>query len=242
MSYDYTSAKTRYGTHSMPYLWYASGMPYSISAASTEDNCWLELTDHGERSITLSDGIRRFPEWVDLGWSRVTPHPDPEAEDAYLWNDRPRVEERFVGPFVSIRMAVHDGRPEVDEIKVVRRAGDPEIKATTLSDIPLGQIADGATSAVTAFVYWLTQRTPGMDTDAHNRAADEAGEAAVAVRRRRTITDALLREAAAVYNADTTGKPTKAVREHFPTSQRNAARYVALAKERGFITNQEEQS
>jgi len=165
-------------------------------------------------------------------WNRI--EPDPEVNYNALTTierDAYEIEKRFVGPSVRLRMAVHDGRPEVDEVKVERREGDPEITATTLSDIPLRQIADDIAEAMAgvALVFGLVDQQPDEDAIA------VAGESALAIRRRRTITDELLREVAHVYESDTTGAPTKAVSDQLFTSHRNATRYVALARERGLL-------
>jgi hypothetical protein len=60
-----------------------------------------------------------------------------------------------------------------------------------------------------------------------------------ALRQYRSVTDALLREVAGVYQADTTGSPTEAVAEHFPTSKRTATRWLRLARDRGFLPEYE---
>jgi hypothetical protein len=64
---------------------------------------------------------------------------------------------------------------------------------------------------------------------------DSTASDAVAVHRIRSVDDDLLREVAAVYLADDTGRPTEAVKEKLNTSKRNATRWVALARGRGFI-------
>lgn len=137
-------------------------------------------------------------------------------------------------------MVVHGGRPEVDEVRVVRHAGEAEITATALSTIPLREIVDGVkiTIAEVMVLELDDSGTPGEDghfDEDTNDAAWLAGKSVEALRRRRTVTDELLQEVARVYEGDTTGAPTKAVADHFPTSHRNATRYVALARERGFL-------
>ena len=54
-------------------------------------------------------------------------------------------------------------------------------------------------------------------------------------RRRRIVTDDLLRDVARIYEEDTTGAPTRAVADKLFTSHRNAVRWVALARKRGFL-------
>lgn len=53
--------------------------------------------------------------------------------------------------------------------------------------------------------------------------------------RRRIIDDEFLRQVASVVRADESGAPNKAVRRAFYTSQRNASRWIAQARSRGFL-------
>jgi hypothetical protein len=182
---------------------------------------------------TLDDGIQ-FVQWVEVSWSRITDSPDPHDPHDFekrldLLTDRPD-EERFVGPSVWLRMALHNDRLEVDEVRVVRRAGDPEI---SLPDIPLSQMVNETTRETAGVVELGVQlaKSGSIDIDSVERAADSA----LATRRRRTVNDKLLQEVAEVYQADTTYAPTWAVANHFPTSHRTATRYVALARKRGFL-------
>jgi hypothetical protein len=192
---------------------------------------------------------------VGVGPLTTLPSGAPFLEEAvFAWSQfKPNVTRSefeildiTTGPTVEVEIVLHDGRPEVDEVKVSRRAGDPEIDAKFLREIPLGQIAE---SAVVQMELWARREWAETSADSPGPIGPDVSHPywkpvteSVAARRRRSVTDELLREVAAVYQADTTGKPTKAVKEHFPTSQRNAARYVALAKERGFINQTEDQS
>jgi hypothetical protein len=183
---------------------------------------------------TLASGAPFLEEAVIL-WSRLK----PDLTSAAVF----KIDEALTGPTVEIEIVLQDGRPEVNEVKVSRRPGEPEITPTMLREIPLSRIAEHGVvqMELIARAMWAESSidSPGpIGQESHPYYAPVTES--VAARRRRTVTDELLREVAAVYQTDTTGAPTKAVREHFPTSQRNAARYVALAKERGFITNQTE--
>ena len=191
---------------------------------------------------------------VGVGPLTTLPSGAPILEEAvFVWSRfKPNVTRSefeildiTTGPTVQVEIVLHDGRPEVDELKVSRRAGDPEIDAKFLREIPLSEIAD---RAVVQMELWARREWAETSADSPGPIGPDTSHPywapateAVAARRRRSVTDELLREVAAVYNADTTGKPTKAVKEHFPTSQRNAARYVALAKKQGFINQTEDQ-
>jgi len=215
-------------------------MPTNLSAVSADGTSWLELLGIGPRT-TLGDGTP-FAEWIELNWNRVTPNPEPEDPNAFKWDQRPKIEERFVGPSVWLRLAVHNGRPEVDELKLTRRVADPEITATTLSEIPLREIADATTEEIARLIWTFTQLVPGERNLSRNTSAldavDRAGASALATRRRRIVTNELLEEVARVYQSDTVGAPTKAVKEHFFVSHRTATRYVSMAVDRGFLPRQ----
>ncbi len=73
------------------------------------------------------------------------------------------------------------------------------------------------------------------DPDRGGARVDAGLSAVKASRRQRIVNDELLQEVAEVYQADETGAPTRAVAAHFPTSHRNATRYVAMARNRGFL-------
>jgi hypothetical protein len=65
-------------------------------------------------------------------------------------------------------------------------------------------------------------------------------ERALRGRRRRTVNDRLPREVAETVRADGNGAPTKAVETQMHTSHRNATRWITAARERGFLTQEED--
>ena len=179
-----------------------------------------------------------FLESAVLLWCEV----DPKATVQEVVNNA-----AFIGPEVLVQIVLHDGRPEVDEVKVSRRPGDPEIANEMLREIPLNRIVERGLDQMESWARRVWAETspdsPGpVGPESRHPHPYFAPFEAVETRRRRSITDKHLREVAAVYNADTTGTPTKAVREQIPTSPRNAARWVALAKKKGFINQTEDQS
>ncbi|HKF88489.1 MAG TPA: hypothetical protein VKB85_10500 [Propionibacteriaceae bacterium] len=54
-------------------------------------------------------------------------------------------------------------------------------------------------------------------------------------RRRNTVTDELLRDVARVYRANANSTPVEVVRETFGVAYGTAARYIRLARDRGFL-------
>lgn len=200
-----------------------------------------------------------FVEWADVLWSRFVVGDAQGIPPFYgAYADLP-----FVGPSVRLRIAVHNGRPEVDEVEVVRRKDCPEITNHLLSEIPLQKIKERCVSELGKAAFWAQQQRPpsgrsiptavrsGVDSSlgAHDpqreseirlienliRRGEAAGTSANNVRRRRVVTDDLLRKVASIYSSDLSGSPTRAVSQQLFTSHRNATRWVSLARDRGFL-------
>ena len=141
------------------------------------------------------------------------------------------------GPIVRFQIICRDGYPEIDEVRIIRSEGDPEISATTLQAIPLKNIKEDAIGMLALMAYGAQHHIiDDSDIKLHRAGLNAAGPTAIAAsRRRRIVTDELLQEVAGVYGADTTGKPTQAVADHFYTGHRNATRWVRLARDRKFL-------
>jgi hypothetical protein len=181
-------------------------------------------------TVTLSTGAPFF-ERLEVQWSRI------QGESTE------RLSERLTGPQVKVGIVVHDGRPEVDFVAVRRspesaRGFATEITAKALSEIPLREIVD----KVVGLAAMVSMRMPPLDGEGGSPAVQEweedvsgAADAALMSRHRRTVDDALLRRVADVYKSDMGGAPTKAVSDQLFTSHRNATRWVALARQRGFL-------
>jgi hypothetical protein len=148
-------------------------------------------------------------------------------------------------PLVEIDVAVVDGVPVCDAIRVMRRDGAASLEASELSRIPITEIVD---VACRRFGMVLVDVRPGgldeegrQTTITQYRLADVVGEdaqqvrrAVTTARRRRTITDRLLRDVARLYRADPDA-PTKNVARELHVSAAQASRYVKAARERGIL-------
>jgi len=138
-------------------------------------------------------------------------------------------------PMITLTLVVEDGQPILESI-FFRRSGKsqnpddptPRIKASDIHDVALERLVR---SAIRAVVQTLASEM-GMED------AGAVAESVLGTRRRRRLTDALLEEvaAAASANPDT---PTQSVSVELGTSHRNATRWIAEAKRRGFITEEE---
>jgi hypothetical protein len=132
------------------------------------------------------------------------------------------------GPLFEITLAVEAGQPVVTRLAVERTPGDAPLSTSAIRDLvgPLVEVViDYTARATQAF----SQRGP-LDRPQ----AVAAGDSALRLRRRRTVDDELLREVAEVWSP-TSKTPTEDVADHFFTSHRNASRWVAEARRRGFI-------
>jgi len=198
---------------------------------------WIEVLGLGE-TVSLPTGALFF-EWAEVTWRRLLPGGDPASVDiakdlSLLFG--PFAQERVTGPAVRLRIVLHDGRPEVDEVAVVRRPEDPEITSTLLAEIRLAEIVNYCVERLGWLAYLPRFIHPSATDEERSDAAQAAaGQSAIASRRRRMVTDALLRDVALIYASDATGAPTKAVSDQLFTSHRNATRWVALARKRGFL-------
>ena len=74
--------------------------------------------------LTAFPNGQPFYKWADLRWSRLKPAPGPIGTYEF--------EELIDGPVVRFRLVFRDGRPEVDELRVFRSKGEPEISRSTL--------------------------------------------------------------------------------------------------------------
>jgi hypothetical protein len=110
-----------------------------------------QLYQFGEQGppTTLANGTP-FVQWAEGTWSRYV-----------ITGSRPaliRLGDYLslptVGPSVRIRIAVHNGRPELDEIEVIRPEGCPEITAALLSELPLSEIIERFIYEVGRAAFW----------------------------------------------------------------------------------------
>lgn len=206
------------------------------------------MTSHKERSVAYADDVAEvggvviesvgelsslangtpFFEAAEFTWSQLKPAPGPLG--SYEWS------ERMVGPIVRVRVVLREGHVVVDEVRVTRfRDDDAEVSPTTLGKIPLRKIVDAGTEQLLGLAYGAAVNRNPSDWGSIEGLRSARESVGAARRKRRVVTDELLRETARVYLADVSGKPTRAVADHFPTSHRNATRYVKLARDAGYL-------
>lgn len=141
---------------------------------------------------------------------------------------------------ISIEKVERDGRPHelpvCDAIRVERNPSRPPLTGDELRRFPLAHWVEfSCTQAAmrSETSDGVTTMTP-ITTDADA----EAAEAAVrGTRRRRRITDELLRDVATVYLH--AGEDAGVVSDRFHVSQAQAFRYVRMARERGLLPAKE---
>ncbi len=141
-------------------------------------------------------------------------------------------------PMVTLRLAVREGQPVATEVTLFV-TGEGAVTKSDLRDLPLKEIIDRAVEKLASMGLAQTLEAerrwaPGMDLPTDEETSVRRDAMALA-HQRRPITDALLHQVANIYRINETGAPTKAVADMLYTSHRNATRWVAIARERGFL-------
>lgn len=158
------------------------------------------------------------------------------------WRGSHAIASRFAATFegewlpgsVQLELETHDGRVGCVGITVTARDGSP-ITARALRAIPLDSFMRMATHCL------LSPVEATAEGRVINRTRPKAPPRALAYpERKRRVTDDYLREVAAIYTAAQASEqpPTRAVEtEHSqaPISYKTAARWVHLARERGYL-------
>jgi len=146
---------------------------------------------------------------------------------------------------VEIAGSVEDGQPVLVSVKVERRPSGPALSAGDLAAIRVGDLFRLAATSV-SYSARATQASPVWLGTVENvlarpvlGAADHVVDEAwrrLAPRRTHRVDDALLSEVATIYRENLgSGAPTEAVREKKSVSHSTAARWVGLARKRGFL-------
>ncbi|MGD0313903.1 MAG: hypothetical protein ABSC90_15735 [Acidimicrobiales bacterium] len=153
-------------------------------------------------------------------------------------------------PRVRMRFEIEDDEPKCTELAFIRLGGGPAIGAKMIRDIEIGELIDEARAWQAESAGLLIHSIEaafgpdGFSIDEDGRVSfwnethiDNARDGILALSRQRTITDDLLAEVAAIYLADDTGSPTKAVQVNHSErpSKRTAIHWVGLARKRGLI-------
>jgi hypothetical protein len=151
------------------------------------------------------------------------------------------IPERFIARFikkddhtVEMEIGVEEGVPVCNVVKVIRHPGRPSLTGHELRRFPLADRMAYACSRVgvgnqggvaTTAAEWRSEQYRS-DIERVTRRS----------RRRNTVTDDFLRDVARVYRANADSAPVDAVRGTFgPIAYSTAARYVKLARDRGFL-------
>jgi hypothetical protein len=135
---------------------------------------------------------------------------------------------------VSMDIAVEDGAPVCNALRVNRAEGRPSLSGHELRRFPLAEWVSFACSMVGFANQGGIRTTDAKWASEEYRAAVE-GVVRQARRRNRRATPEFLRDVARVYRAAESA-PVEAVRETFgPMGHSTAARYVKLARDEGLL-------
>jgi hypothetical protein len=131
---------------------------------------------------------------------------------------------------VELEVSMIDGQPECVELRCQPRAGRT-VTSEMLRKVPLRRFLRESANAFSIRVAVQD----GVEVVSTSGADDEPLlTRAAQQRQRRQITDAFLREVAAVHSAAET-KPTVAVMRHFHAARATASRWVREARDRDFL-------
>jgi len=161
---------------------------------------------------------------------------------------------------VILKIEIEAGQPVVTAITVLRTGPGQSIGSTVLRAAGVKNLTEAAVARLVEVTFWM-EKVRGGSIDAFSAITgsplgnpnDPAmweelasrKSAAGNTRRRHLITQRLLEEVAAVYQAagpTFKSAPTTAVAEHFNTSHRNATRWVKEARERRLLPPYKEES
>lgn len=179
----------------------------------------IRITGRAAESVALANG-EPFPAWVELMASDET--------------------DQFA-PGVEIRLVVEQGRTVVGRVAFSQAARGPEVGKSHLRTFPLEEVVKEAIRDTTVLqdLEWaeladrLSERMGDEQIDEGKALLTRMSQNA-RMRQRRAPTGALFREVARVAQ-ESPSKPNEAVRKHFNTGKRNASRWIAEARHRGFL-------
>ena len=148
--------------------------------------------------------------------------------------------EKFLARFtvkddhtVELEIATEQGVPVCNVVRVLRHSGRPSLSGHELRRFPLGEWVTFACSMVGVGNQGLATTSADWKSEQYRADVERVVRRA---RRRNTVTDDFLRDVARVYKVNASSAPVEAVREAFgPIGHSTAARYVKLARDRGFL-------
>jgi hypothetical protein len=152
-----------------------------------------------------------------------------------------KVRKKGVGasPLLELVFDVEEGRVVLSRFSAERQPGVPEISAAFIHGLKLGAVVTEVIRRVAEMTWFGFRR--GMDPDGPRPTPmpgelEYAGNMALARKKHRRLTDPLLLQVAAVVRS-AGHQPTKRVAKELFTSHRNATRWIAAARVRGFLTD-----
>lgn len=133
---------------------------------------------------------------------------------------------------VEMDIAVRDGKPQVDAIRVLRSEGLPALNGTELKRLPFDDLLHFAVTQAGTLIGQSGNLGPPQTEEEARTVARDVGKAI----RRRTITDDLLREFLELWRAGGRGvKGIEHAAKEMPASESQAWRYLRQAKDRGLL-------
>jgi hypothetical protein len=143
-----------------------------------------------------------------------------------------------LSPFVEVSLEVQEGRPVLTRFAVVRRGPAARVTASDVHDLNVGEIVDDVIRTLAA----MAQADPNEVVMGQALRDEEAAERAAALsKNRRPVTDSQLRQAANIAHHNPLD-PRKQVAAQLYTSERTASRWLAEARKRGFLTDEENEN
>lgn len=139
------------------------------------------------------------------------------------------------GPVLQLLLGVRDGQAAVKNLAVSTESPDGlPITASMVHDLPLGQMFDEAIGQ--AAVAATALASPQLFVTLEEATAARAE--ALASRRGRPVSEENLLKVAAIVRANTYD-PRQEVRRELHVSERTASRWIAEARSRGLVTEEE---
>jgi hypothetical protein len=133
---------------------------------------------------------------------------------------------------VEMDIATEQGVPVCNSVRVLRHPNRPSLTGHELRRFPLGDWVTFACSMVGVGNQGSPTTSAEWTSEQYRADVERVVRRS---RRRNTITDEFLRDVARVYKANASSAPVEAVEEAFIVAYSTAARYVKLARDRGFL-------
>jgi hypothetical protein len=141
-----------------------------------------------------------------------------------------------LGPILGVTLEVEEGRPVLTGFSFLKRGpGGPPITPSDIHHTKVGDIVEGVIRQVAATAL-LQEQGVILPGEGDANAADSAAGLA---RGRRGPTERQLKKTASIWRENKDYDPRKQVANGLFVSERTASRWIALAKERGYIKEED---